>query len=65
MDSGYSVVLLTSPGERHQADAISEAYGQMPIDGDNGDVLRTGPAHGYGHGCLTLRKAISCPHAPA
>src|SRR5229473_3035625 len=39
-ENGYSVVLLTSPGERQQAVAISERYGQLPIDGDNGDVLQ-------------------------
>jgi heptosyltransferase-2 len=39
-ENGYSVVLLTSPGERQQAEAISEKYGQLPIDGDNGDVLQ-------------------------
>ncbi|HYS53705.1 MAG TPA: lipopolysaccharide heptosyltransferase II [Thermoanaerobaculia bacterium] len=40
MDSGYSVVLLTSPGERQQAETISEKYGEIPIDGDSDDVLQ-------------------------
>src|SRR6266581_6282249 len=41
---GYSVVLLTSPGELQQAEAISDKYGQLPIDGDNGDVLQLAAA---------------------
>jgi len=40
MESGNSVILLTSPGERQQAEAISENYGEIPIEGDSGDVLQ-------------------------
>ena len=40
IESGYSVVLLTSPGERQQAETISEKYGEIAIDGDSGDVLQ-------------------------
>ena len=40
IESGYSVVLLTSPGERLQAETISEKYGEIAIDGDSGDVLQ-------------------------
>src|SRR5207247_4094714 len=40
IESGYSVVLLTSPGERQQAETISEKYGEIAIDGDGGDVLQ-------------------------
>lgn len=36
---GFEVVLLTSPAEREQAEAISEACGGLPIIGEGGDVL--------------------------
>jgi heptosyltransferase-2 len=36
--SGRSVVLLTSPGEREQAQAIAAAH-KLPMIGDDGDVL--------------------------
>jgi len=38
--SGYSVLLLTSPGERRQAEAISAEHGILPILGYDGDVLQ-------------------------
>ncbi len=40
VESGYSVVLLTSPGEQRQAQRISEEHGGIPIVGDDGDVLQ-------------------------
>src|SRR5207248_5337132 len=67
-DSGYSVVLLTSPGERQQAEAISDKYGQLPIDGDNGDVLQLAAAISHcsvivtnDSGPLHLATALAVP----
>lgn len=40
LDDGYSVVMLTSPGERAQAEAIAEKYGNIPVVGGDGDVLQ-------------------------
>ncbi|HVR41350.1 MAG TPA: lipopolysaccharide heptosyltransferase II [Thermoanaerobaculia bacterium] len=37
---GFDVVLLTSPGERKQAEAISASFGGIPITGQTGDVLQ-------------------------
>jgi heptosyltransferase-2 len=37
--SGYDVVLITSPGERLQAETISALSGGVPITGQDGDVL--------------------------
>jgi heptosyltransferase II len=41
---GYDVVLLTSPGERHQAEAISDACDGLPMTGQDGDVLQLAAA---------------------
>jgi heptosyltransferase-2 len=41
---GYGVVLLTSPSERKQADAISKASGGIPVIGGDGDVLQLAAA---------------------
>jgi heptosyltransferase-2 len=38
IDAGYAVVLLTSPGEREQAEAIASER-NLPMIGDEGDVL--------------------------
>jgi heptosyltransferase-2 len=61
-------VLLTSPGERQQAEAISERYGQLPIDGDNGDVLQLAAAISHcsvvvtnDSGPLHLATALAVP----
>src|SRR5256885_5773363 len=43
-DNGYSVVLLTSPGERQQAETISDELGGVAITGDEGDVLQLAAA---------------------
>ena len=40
LDDDYSVVMLTSPGERAQAEAIAEKYGNIPVVGGDGDVLQ-------------------------
>lgn len=37
---GYDVVLLTSPGERKQAEIVSAAGGGIPMTGQEGDVLQ-------------------------
>ena len=67
-ESGYSVVLLTSPGARAQAEAISEKYGILPIDGDNGDVLQLAAAISHcsvivtnDSGPLHLAAALAVP----
>ncbi|MGZ8831676.1 MAG: lipopolysaccharide heptosyltransferase II [Thermoanaerobaculia bacterium] len=41
---GFEVVLLTSPGERAQADAIAEASDGLPMVGEDGDVLQLAAA---------------------
>jgi heptosyltransferase-2 len=40
LDSGYSVVMLTSPGERAQAETIAAQHGDIPVVGGDGDVLQ-------------------------
>jgi heptosyltransferase-2 len=44
--SGFDVVLLTSPGERHQAAAIAAQCGgdELPMMGEDGDVLQLAAA---------------------
>lgn len=67
-DAGYSVVLLTSPGERHQAEAISAATRGLPIIGDDGDVLQLAAAISHcsvvvtnDSGPLHLATALAVP----
>jgi len=67
-ECGYSVVLLTSPGERQQAEAISEECGGLPIAGDNGDVLQLAAAISHcsvivtnDSGPLHLAAALAIP----
>lgn len=43
-ENGYSVVLLTSPGEQQQAEAISAEHGRIPVIGGEGDVLHLASA---------------------
>ncbi|MBV9496620.1 MAG: lipopolysaccharide heptosyltransferase II [Acidobacteria bacterium] len=64
---GYDVVLLTSPGERVQAQAIAEAAG-VPMIGQNGDVLELAAAIGHcsivitnDSGPLHLAAALAVP----
>jgi len=66
--AGFSVVLLTSPGERHQADTISAATGGLPIIGDEGDVLHLAAAISHcsvvvtnDSGPLHLATALAVP----
>ena len=66
--AGYSVVLLTSPGERHQAETISVATGGLPIIGDDGDVLHLAAAISHcsvvvtnDSGPLHLATALAVP----
>lgn len=65
---GYSVVLLTSPGERHQAAMISAATGGLPIIGGDGDVLELAAAISHcsvivtnDSGPLHLATALAIP----
>jgi heptosyltransferase-2 len=64
---GYSVVLLTSPGERVQAEAISETLG-VPTIGEEGDVLSLAAAISHcsvivtnDSGPLHLATALAIP----
>ncbi len=66
--AGFSVVLLTSPGERHQAEAISLASKGLPIVGDDGDVLQLAAAISHcsvvvtnDSGPLHLATALAVP----
>ena len=65
---GYSVVLLTSPGERHQAAMISAASGGLPMIGEDGDVLHLAAAISHcsvivtnDSGPLHLATALAVP----
>src|SRR3954462_3194073 len=66
--AGFSVVLLTSPGERHQAEAISAATSGLPIVGYDGDVLHLAAAISHcsvivtnDSGPLHLATALAVP----
>jgi heptosyltransferase II len=43
-EDGYSVAMLTSPGERAQAEAIAARYGDIPVVGGDDDVLQLAAA---------------------
>ena len=65
---GYSVVLLTSPGEQHQAAMISAASGGLPMIGEDGDVLHLAAAISHcsvivtnDSGPLHLATALAVP----
>lgn len=65
---GFDVVLLTSPGERKQAQSISSAYGSIPITGHTGDVLQIAAAISHcsvvitnDSGPLHLAAALAVP----
>ncbi|HJT16257.1 MAG TPA: glycosyltransferase family 9 protein, partial [Thermoanaerobaculia bacterium] len=68
-ESGYSVVMLTSPGERPQAEAIAEALGDdISIVGGDGDVLQLAAAISHcsvivtnDSGPLHLAAALAVP----
>lgn len=66
--NGFDVVLLTSPGERKQAAAISTRGDALPIIGDDGDVLQLAAAISYcslvitnDSGPLHLATALAVP----
>jgi len=68
LDDGYSVVLLTSPGERAQAEAIADQYGEIPVVGGEGDVLQLAAAISHcsvivtnDSGPLHLAAALAVP----
>lgn len=65
---GYDVVLLTSPGEHAQAEAISAACDGVPIVGHDGDVLQLAAAVSHcsviitnDSGPLHLAAALAVP----
>ena len=65
---GYDVVLLTSPGEHAQAEAISAACAGVPIVGHDGDVLQLAAAISHcsviitnDSGPLHLAAALAVP----
>lgn len=65
---GYEVVLLTSPGEREQAEAIAAACDGLPIIGEEGDVLHLAAAISHcsvvitnDSGPLHLAAALAVP----
>jgi heptosyltransferase-2 len=68
IDSGYSVVLLTSPGEHEQAEAIAARTSGLPIIGQDGDVLHLAAAISHcsivvtnDSGPLHLATALAVP----
>ncbi len=68
LDAGYSVILLTSPGERAQAEAIAEECGNIAVIGGDGDVLQLAAAISHcsvivtnDSGPLHLAAALAVP----
>jgi heptosyltransferase-2 len=66
--AGYSVVLLTSPGEREQAEAIAATTDGVPMIGHHGDVLQLAAAISHcsvivtnDSGPLHLATALAVP----
>jgi heptosyltransferase-2 len=66
--TGSDVVLLTSPGEREQAERIAADYGDLPIIGHDGDVLQLAAAISHcsvvitnDSGPLHLATALAVP----
>ena len=67
VEAGYSVVMLTSPSERAQAEAIA-APRELPVIGDDGDVLHLAAAISHcsvvvtnDSGPLHLATALAVP----
>jgi heptosyltransferase-2 len=65
---GFGVVLLTSPGEREQAEAIASSLDGVPIIGESGDVLEIAAAISHcsiiitnDSGPLHLAAALAVP----
>jgi heptosyltransferase-2 len=66
--NGYEVVLLTSPGERRQAETIAAMGDPLPIIGEDGDVLQLAAAISHcsvvvtnDSGPLHLATALAVP----
>ena len=66
--AGYSVVFLTSPSERSQAEAIAATRGGLPVVGYDGDVLQLAAAIAHcsvvitnDSGPLHLATALAVP----
>jgi len=66
--NGYEVVLLTSPGERQQAETIAAMGDPLPIIGEDGDVLQLAAAISHcsvvvtnDSGPLHLATALAVP----
>ena len=66
--NGYDVMLLTSPGERDQAEAISNECDGLPMIGQDGDVLQLAAAISHcsviitnDSGPLHLAAALAVP----
>jgi len=66
--AGFSVVLLTSPGEREQAESIASAIEGIPVIGQDGDVLQLAAAISHcsvvvtnDSGPLHLATALAVP----
>lgn len=66
--AGFEVVILTSPGERLQAEAISAGCGGLPMVGHDGDVLHLAAAISHcavmitnDSGPLHLAAALAVP----
>ena len=66
--AGYSVVLLTSPSEREQAEAIAATCEDLPVIGQDGDVLQLAAAIAHcsvvvtnDSGPLHLATALAVP----
>ena len=66
--AGYSVVLLTSPGEREQAESIAASNDRIPLIGQDGDVLQLAAAISHcsvivtnDSGPLHLATALAVP----
>src|SRR5437667_8152930 len=67
-ETGNSVMLLTSPGERAQAEAIARDYGDIAVVGGDGDVLQLAAAISHcsvivtnDSGPLHLAAALAVP----
>jgi heptosyltransferase II len=68
IDDGYSVILLTSPAERAQAEAISARWNGVQVIGHDGDVLQLAAAISHcsvvitnDSGPLHLATALAVP----
>ena len=67
-ESGFDVVILTSPNERQQAESIADRYSPLPMIGHDGDVLHLAAAISHcsvvvtnDSGPLHLAAALAVP----